>query len=69
MLVGLDSQRLAGKLTHLQLEINPLYLEAPVPVRFFPEVSLLRSIRISKKIYLIVLAVASQAHFIFQRAC
>jgi len=31
VLVGLDSQRLAGKLTHLKLEINPLYLEAPIP--------------------------------------
>ena len=55
MLVGLDSQRLAGKLTHLQLEINPLYLEPPVPVRFFPGVSLLRSIRISKKFILLYL--------------
>ena len=63
LFVGLDSQRLAGKLAHLKLEINPMILTAPSPVSHFPVLYLLRNNRI-KIFRLIVYAVASEAHSI-----
>ena len=63
LFVGLDSQRLAGKLAHLKLEINPMILTAPSPVSHFPVLYLLRNNRI-KIFRLIVCAVASEAHSI-----
>jgi hypothetical protein len=61
--VRLYSQRLAGKLAHLKLEINPMILTAPSPVSHFPVLYLLRNNRI-KIFHLIVCAVASEARSI-----